>query len=212
MPAQLKSTIKQASRKKGNRTSGHAKRLRGHDFTGEGAAIVVKFDPRRRVKQTNWEKVLRRGQYADALDSCLSENRPAIEVLTLLKTCVHRSALRSALSGRDEVTLQPVLKWLLKNIPNPKYADICVDAAILTLDLYGSDMGKSAAVDALVRRLHERVREEVEKQAAGEHGGRHGGLGRSRYWGHGWSDSVDWAWILNDALGWSWSILRCDGG
>ncbi|MCJ1229720.1 hypothetical protein MMC12_006389 [Toensbergia leucococca] len=145
------------------RPKGWEKRLRGRDFMGESADIVIEGDPRkRRAKEKPWEVQLRRGKYAAALDSVL-EKEDTITITTLLTALRHRSAMRTALSGRDDVSLQPIFKWVNKQITNPRYVTICVDVGLLILDLYSSNMGQSAKIDELMNRLHQGVRREVER-------------------------------------------------
>ena len=146
-----------------NRGKGWEKRLRGMNFVGEGADIVIEGrDQKKRKKLQVWENDLRKGRYAPALDGALASGEK-IKVLTLITALRHRSALRAALSGRDEVTLQPVLKWVYKAITDPRTVDISVEVAMNILDLYAVHLGQSPTIDTLVERLHRRVREEVDR-------------------------------------------------
>ncbi|MCJ1310013.1 hypothetical protein MMC25_003674 [Agyrium rufum] len=151
-------------RKREELTSGWRARLRGKDFTGESADIVIegaRRESRKKVKP--WEQSLRKGKYADALDKVLAQPDAFHSVLTLLIALRHRSALRTALSGRDETTLQPILRWTSKHIIDTQYVPICVDISILILNLYGANMGQSQEIDFLIKRLHSCVRQEVNK-------------------------------------------------
>ena len=77
--------------------------------------------------------------------------------------------MRAALRGRDEVTLQPVFKWVCTYITNPRYVSLCTDMGMLVLELYAEVMGESGDVDRLRERLHGVVRREVERsQQAGQ--------------------------------------------
>lgn len=78
--------------------------------------------------------------------------------MTLLTALRHRSALRTALSGRDEVSLQPILRFLVKTISDPRFVKLTTDVAMVLLDIYGAHIGQSPEVDALVRQLHNVVR------------------------------------------------------
>lgn len=139
------------------------KRLRGLDFVGEGADIVIDGQDRKsRKKERGWELDLRKGRYSSALDNVLSSG-DKVSILTLLTALRHRAALRTALADRDEVTLQPVLKWVYKSIPDPRVVDLCVEVAMNILDLYAVHLGQETGIDALVERLHRRVREEVDR-------------------------------------------------
>ncbi|OJD09679.1 hypothetical protein ACJ73_10151 [Blastomyces percursus] len=171
---------KRVAKQKKKRGKGWEKRLRGMDFVGEGVDIVIDAqDPaasaRKRKREQPWELDLRKGRYAAALDAALapvnsnnSNNKSTaanskLNILTLLTALRHRSALRAALSGRDEVTLQPVLKWVYKSITDPRVVDMCVEVAMNILDIYSGNLGQSAVVDGMVERLHARVREEVDR-------------------------------------------------
>lgn len=83
----------------------------------------------------------------------------AITVLTALR---HRSALRVALSNRDSVTLQPVLRWCIKNISDYRITRLTTDVALVVLDLYADQLGRSEEVDDLVLALMQRVKVTVE--------------------------------------------------
>lgn len=151
---------KQQSKKLGR---GWEKRDRGKDFMGEGADIIIEGNERGKSKSERpWEKQLRRGNSSSALDLVLQEH-DSILTLTLLTTLRHRSSLRASLEGRDEARLQPILRWIYKNISHPTYVPICVEVAMNLFDLYSGHMGESPEINALVEKLHNRVREEVER-------------------------------------------------
>ena len=145
-------------------TSGWKKRLRGHDFTGEGADIIITGP--RQAKQKSLspaERLLHKGKYPEALDKVLEQTGPSslTAIITILTALRHRSALRAALSGRDEVTLQPVLKWAQKHIIDAKYVQLCVDICTHVLDLYAAQLTQSILLEKLVRDLHACVQTEV---------------------------------------------------
>lgn len=138
------------------------RRVRGKDFTGEGADIVIEGNARGRLKnQSKWETALRKGQYEKALDLVLGGKDPQ-DQLSLITALRHRSALRTALKGRDEQTLQPILKWLCRAINNPRTIRLTTDVALLIIDIYGEHWGKSDEIDKLVRLLEYKVRENSE--------------------------------------------------
>lgn len=151
---------KQARKQRGK---GWEKRNRGRDFTGEGADIIISGRERRtQVKPKPWEDSLRKGRYGPALDEVLA-TRNLECIVTLLTALKHRSAIRAALAGRDEVTIQPIFQWLCLYITNPRHVALCVDLGMMILDLYAEQMGDSAEVDTWRRRLHGAVRREVDR-------------------------------------------------
>lgn len=163
MQALIEGKIEELDKKRGKKKSkGWEKRLRGQDFTGEGADIIIEGRAKGNYKPKPWEALLRKGKYAAALDEVL-EGQSLTATITLLTTLRHRSATRTALSGRDEVSLQPIFKWVCKYITSPRYVNLCVDIGTLILDLYSSHTGESPEIDQLMGRLHRAVRIEVER-------------------------------------------------
>ncbi|KAL0260214.1 U3 small nucleolar RNA-associated protein 15 [Diplodia seriata] len=164
MKALMEGKLEEYDRKNKKRGKGWEKRLRGRDFTGEGADIIIDGNERGKIKNmSKWETALRKGQYEKALDLVLEAQNPSKQdTLTLLTALRHRSALRTALNGRDEITLQPVLKWLNKSIGDPRHVQLATDVAFVLLDLYSEEMGQSAEIDALVDQLHDKVRRNAE--------------------------------------------------
>ena len=163
MQALIEGNIEELDRKRAKKKpKGWKKRLRGQDFTGEGADIVIEGRTKGNYKPKPWETLLRKGKYAAALDEVLKGNNLS-NVLTLLTALRHRSAMRTALSGRDDVSLQPIFKWVCVHITDPRYVNLCVDIGMLILDVYSSHMGESSRIDQLMARLHRHVRMEVER-------------------------------------------------
>lgn len=129
----------------------------------------------RRKKEQPWQSDLRHGRYAAALDGVLDTSAPdhsKLNVLTLLVALRHRSALRAALEGRDEETVEPVLHWICNHIIDPRYRAACVDVGLHLLDLYAEHVGSSEELAAGFKTLRKRVGQEVEKaQVAAQTGG-----------------------------------------
>lgn len=130
---------------------------------------------RKRGKEQKWQSDLRHGRYAAALDGVLDTSAPdhsKLNVLTLLITLRHRSALRAAVENRDEETVQPVLSWICNHIIDPRYRAACVDVGLHLLDLYAEHVGQSAELATGFKTLRKRVTQEVEKaQLAAQTGG-----------------------------------------
>lgn len=174
MKALLDGTLDQYDKKnKKKRSNTQMRRDRGLDFMGEGVDVIIEGDSRRKKKpEAVWEKDLRNGRYAQALDYVLEQRLSAITVLTLLTALRHRSAMRAALQGRDATSVQPVFKWVNKHIIDPRYVSLSVDTALLLLDLYSEYVGGSRELAENIRMLHQRVRSEVERaQQACQTGG-----------------------------------------
>lgn len=70
--------------------------------------------------------------------------------------------MRTALINRDEVTLQPILRWIIKNISDTRITRLTTDVALVVLDLYADQMGRSEEIDNLVEALTEKVKQTVD--------------------------------------------------
>jgi U3 small nucleolar RNA-associated protein 15 len=148
---------KQEKRKRGK---GWEKRLRGIEFMGEGADILIDGDADRKKGERLpvWDSALRTLQYGLALDLAIG-SRNDVSVLTVLTALVHRSALKTALSNRNSQTLIPVLKWVNAHITNMQLVKLKTDTAMLILELYGDRVGENDKFDEEIKKLHIKVRQ-----------------------------------------------------
>ncbi|KNG48513.1 WD40 repeat-like protein [Stemphylium lycopersici] len=166
MKALMEGKIEEYDRtKKRKRGKGWEKRVRGKDFTGESADIVIEGNARGKITAGQpWAHALRKGMYAQALDMVLEskEGNARTQAITLLTALRHRSALRTALSNRDSLTLQPILRWCIKNISDYRITRLTTDVALVVLDLYADQLGRSEEVDDLILALMQRVKVTVE--------------------------------------------------
>ncbi|KAF2840073.1 putative small nucleolar ribonucleoprotein complex subunit Utp15 [Patellaria atrata CBS 101060] len=171
MQALVEGKIEEYDRKQKKRARGRGweKATRGKDYTGEGADIVIDGNSRGKLvgsRRIKWQHALFKGRYEDALDIVLApENKnhaTNANVLTLLTALHHRSALRVALSNRDEQTLQPILKWVTKHIGDPRITKITTRTATELLDIYSEHLGTSHEIDMLFKRLYDQVRNNAE--------------------------------------------------
>lgn len=151
---------KKLSKKRGR---GWEKRLRGRDYAGDGADIIIEGNDRPKVKKPrNWEKELHKGRYRQSLDLALA-CKDRLTVLSLLTTLRYRSALRASLEGRDDNTIRPILHWVQVNISNPTFVQVCVEVAMNLMDLYSKHLCLSEEMAKMVEKLHKRVHEEVDR-------------------------------------------------
>ncbi|ODA80282.1 hypothetical protein RJ55_03240 [Drechmeria coniospora] len=145
------------------------------DLVGEGADVVIANDRPTKTKERGWQKDLRHARYGRALDQVLDKTSPhhrPLDALQLLLALRHRSAMRDALEGRNEESVQPVIKWTCGHICDPRYVSVCVELGLHLLDLYAEYAGGSAELHDGFRTLHRRVKVEVERaQVACQTGG-----------------------------------------
>lgn len=144
------------------RSGNKERRLKGRDYKGDQEDIIIEA-PKRPKKERTFEKKLRKGAYADALDLVLGPNGlgEPMMVLAVVKELVYRGAVTAALANRDEETLEPVLKWCLRCVGDPRMVGIVGEVLEKVLDLYSHALGQSPEFDALVAKLAARIRMEV---------------------------------------------------
>lgn len=143
---------------------------RAMDLLGEGVDAVIPTEPTtapaRRARLRPWQRHFRQGRYAAALDLVTDMSQPEyqpVTALTLITALRHRSALREALAGRDELAVLALLRWTARYVADPRYRPACVDVALHLLDLYGEHVGGSAELAAQFQALLGKVSREVEK-------------------------------------------------
>lgn len=107
-----------------------------------------------------YEQFLKKFQYQQTLDAVLSTKNPLI-IITILEELCHRSGLTIALSGRDEVTLEPLMSFIVRYITAPRYSTLIAQIAHRVLDLYGSVLGISDVIDELFHKLHAHIKAEL---------------------------------------------------
>ncbi|KAG5460794.1 MAG: UTP15 C terminal-domain-containing protein [Olpidium bornovanus] len=100
---------------------------------GKGHAAApddFRIESKRRKALKDYDKYLKAFQYGNALDAALSMHPPALTVVSLLQELVHRDGLRAALAGRDDIALEPLAQFIVKNITNPRFTPLLVDVTI----------------------------------------------------------------------------------
>ncbi|KAK5070488.1 U3 small nucleolar RNA-associated protein 15 [Lithohypha guttulata] len=144
------------------RGAGWERRLRGRDFNGEDADIIIEGNVRSQTdkKMKVWDRAMHAQKFAEALDHAIASKQRPI-VLSILTELRYRSALRAALENRNESTLQPILHWVWANISSTQYTQICVQVSMTIMDLYSQHVGSSQTISKLVDKLYNQVKEDV---------------------------------------------------
>ncbi|KAK5660062.1 hypothetical protein OQA88_13531 [Cercophora sp. LCS_1] len=138
------------------------------DALGENVDVIIPVtrSGKKNKRLKPWQRDLREGRYASALDAVIDMSAPEYQPVTALTVLValrHRSALREALEGRDEVTVLPVLRWTYKYCQDARFVPTCVEMAFHLLDLYSEYVGGSEELASQFQWLAGRVSKEVEK-------------------------------------------------
>ncbi|KAI9199294.1 WD40-repeat-containing domain protein [Polychytrium aggregatum] len=123
----------------------------------------LKIESRRKKRLRSYDKYLKTFQYGSALDAVLATNQPVL-IISLLEELIHRDGLKIALGGRDEDSLEPTVRFLMKNLTNPRYSSLLIDISNLILDMYGSVIGQSIIIDELLSSMKQKMRDELNVQ------------------------------------------------
>jgi len=136
--------------------------VRGHDH--KAAAVDHKVEVKKKRRLLQYDKLLKKFRYAEALDAVMKSADKPVIVTSFLIELIYRSALKRALAGRDETTLKPVLTFLAKHITNPRFASVLIDTGAVIMDLYGPVMGQSPAIDECFVKLQQKLQAELKFQ------------------------------------------------
>ncbi|ORX62440.1 WD40 repeat-like protein [Hesseltinella vesiculosa] len=117
----------------------------------------------RRKRLAKYDRYLRSFEFTKALDEALKSGNPPI-VVSMLQELLHRDALKPAIAGRDDVSLEPLLRFLMRYVHNPRYTNLLVDTVDLVLDVYHNVFGQSPLIDQLVLQLRQKVAGEIQLQ------------------------------------------------
>ncbi|KAL4075821.1 WD40 repeat-like protein [Scleroderma citrinum] len=129
---------------------------------GDTNELRIESKRARRLKE--YDRFLKAFKYSAALDAVLRKNVPPTTTFSLMQELIHRDGLRSALSGRDDVLLEPILRLLIKHVADPRFGELVCDVASLLIELYSPVFGQSPLVDSLLLRLRKKVLAEIRLQ------------------------------------------------
>ncbi|TFY82709.1 hypothetical protein EWM64_g1308 [Hericium alpestre] len=130
--------------------------------TGDLNEFKVETKRKRRLKE--YDRLLKGFKYSAALDSVLQKNVPPATSFALMQELIHRDGLRTALAGRDDVLLEPVLRLLLKHVTDPRFGEMVCDVTSVVVEMYTPVLGQSPLIDSLFVRLRKKVAAELRLQ------------------------------------------------
>jgi len=130
--------------------------------TGDVDELRIESRRARRLKE--YDRLLKGFKYSAALDSVLRKNVPPTTAFSLIQELIHRDGLRSALAGRDDVLLEPVLRLLVKHVTDPRFGEMVSDVSSLVIEMYTPVLGQSPLIDSLFMRLRKKVLAEIRFQ------------------------------------------------
>ena len=108
---------------------------------------------------------LRKFEYTKALDQVL---KPYVQrkfpeyTFSVLTELNRRNGLKTALGGRDEKSLIPLLNYLCKYVNDPRFSHFLMFIVDQMLDLYAPTLGNCPATDKLFVDLKKRIHRETQ--------------------------------------------------
>lgn len=89
-----------------------------------------------------------------------------IQIVAVLEELGRRRGLVTALSNRDEETLEPILAFTTNFISNPKFTPLLVGVANKLCDIYSNVFGQSETIDEYFEKLQIQVKSECRTQSS----------------------------------------------
>lgn len=170
---------------------------KGKQPSAAGILDEFRVEQRRQKRLREYDRLLKTFKYAAALDAVLRkvgysnacaryssdpamQNVPPTTTFSLISELTHRDGLRTALGGRDDVSLEPVLRLLIKHVSDPRFGNMCCDVSCIVIgashsqnfycttnthtDMYTSVLGRSPLIDTLFLRLRRKLDQELKFQ------------------------------------------------
>ncbi|KAG8882919.1 hypothetical protein FRB97_007515 [Tulasnella sp. 331] len=137
---------------------------KGANYEVLGDQNELRVEGRRRKRLRQYDKYLKSFRYRDALDEVLQPDIPPVTAFSLIYELIGRDGLRRALSGRDDILLEPIVKLLAKHITDVRFGELACEVAIVVLDMYASVVGLSPVIDAELAKLRSKVEDELKFQ------------------------------------------------
>jgi U3 small nucleolar RNA-associated protein 15 len=132
--------------------------MRGSLYQGTDEQVKIKATKSKKLAK--YDYYLKTFQYANALDNVI-ENKSAVLITSVLRELVHRDGLMTALGGRDEKTLEPIIAFLCRYMDHPKYASLLMDVTLMILEMYKGVMTRSMVISDLLMKLRQKVKQEL---------------------------------------------------
>uniref|UniRef100_A0A8C5KIF2 U3 small nucleolar RNA-associated protein 15 homolog n=1 Tax=Jaculus jaculus TaxID=51337 RepID=A0A8C5KIF2_JACJA len=139
--------------------------IKGKNYMKQRDDILIN---RPTKKHLEWyDKDLKNFRISKALDRVLEPNcvikTPEVTV-SIIKELNRRGVLANALAGRDEKEITRVLNFLIRNLSQPRFAPVLINAAEIIIDIYLPVIGQSPVVDKKFIVLQGLIEKEIDYQ------------------------------------------------
>jgi U3 small nucleolar RNA-associated protein 15 len=101
----------------------------------QGGEDDFRIEAKRQKRLQQYDQYLKKFQYGNALDEVLRTHQMPIVVVSLLQELIHRDGLKMAIAGRDDISLEPIVRFVVKHINQPRYVNLLIDVANATIGM-----------------------------------------------------------------------------
>jgi U3 small nucleolar RNA-associated protein 15 len=159
----------------GNRRAKYKPRLTAASYryfirgqSSKAAADDLVVAKKKKAALGQYDRLLRKFRYREALDAALATRRPEI-VATVVEELAARGGLRAALADRDDAAgtgMISLLDYLKRAVGDPRHSGLAADLGHRVLDVYGGGRAvvESGGVMEKMEVLRERVKVELQTQ------------------------------------------------
>lgn len=148
---------------KQEKSGNFARMMRGAEYHGELEHAVLSDKTQKKKKLNTFEKHINAFRWSDALDAAFAHGVSIEQTVTVLEELRRRGKVLISLQGRDEESLEPILKWAIKSVQDTRCVSIIADWIGCIVDLYGGMIDRSPVLESLILQLMTRIRNEVDK-------------------------------------------------
>ncbi|KAK2488571.1 hypothetical protein MC885_013591 [Smutsia gigantea] len=136
--------------------------IKGKNYMKQRDDILINRPSKKHLEL--YDRDLKNFRISKALDrpSCTIKT-PEITV-SIIKELSRRGVLANALAGRDEKEISRVLNFLIRNLSQPRFAPVLINAAEIIIDIYLPVVGQSPVVDKKFLLLQGLVEKEIDYQ------------------------------------------------
>uniref|UniRef100_A0A8C2S680 U3 small nucleolar RNA-associated protein 15 homolog n=1 Tax=Capra hircus TaxID=9925 RepID=A0A8C2S680_CAPHI len=139
--------------------------IKGKNYMKQQDDILINRPSKKHLEL--YDRDLKNFRISKALDRVLeptcSIKTPEVTV-SIIKELNRRGVLANALAGRDEKEISRVLNFLIRNLSQPRFAPVLINAAEIIIDIYLPVIGQSPVVDKKFLVLQGLVEKEIDYQ------------------------------------------------
>jgi len=110
----------------------------------------------KKSKLAPYDRMFKRFEYSKALDASMSlmiRCRTPEITISVMKELIRRRALKASLAGRQEKSIQIILKFLLKNLCDQRFNATVLDVLNIVIDLYHEELCSSPVLQEMFQQV-----------------------------------------------------------